>query len=167
MIAAHLPALQVVIPLMAAPLCVLLRRPVLASALTLAVRLVALAAVAAGAAARAWPDGADVQSGPAALVRGPGFFQLRIVFLPGAESENRPLNQPPAWLNSSIVVMIAQSLHEQSGLSLQASSATRLPRAIASFFSSSVINACFWPWAQWLAPYGPPPELVALTSASV
>ena len=43
MIAAHLPALQVVIPLMAAPLCVLLRRPVLAWALTLAVSWVVLA----------------------------------------------------------------------------------------------------------------------------
>ena len=43
MIAAHLPALQVVIPLMAAPLCVLLRRPALAWALTLAVSWVVLA----------------------------------------------------------------------------------------------------------------------------
>jgi multicomponent Na+:H+ antiporter subunit D len=42
-IAAHLPALQVVIPLMAAPVCVLLRRPVLAWALTLAVSWVVLA----------------------------------------------------------------------------------------------------------------------------
>ena len=43
MIAAHLPALQVVVPLMAAPLCVLLRRPALAWALTLAVSWVVLA----------------------------------------------------------------------------------------------------------------------------
>ncbi len=43
MIAAHLPALQVVIPLMAAPVCVLLRRPALAWALTLAVSWVVLA----------------------------------------------------------------------------------------------------------------------------
>ena len=43
MIAAHLPALQVVVPLMAAPLCVLLRRPILAWALTLAVSWVVLA----------------------------------------------------------------------------------------------------------------------------
>ena len=43
MIAAHLPALQVVVPLIAAPLCVLLRRPALAWALTLAVSWVVLA----------------------------------------------------------------------------------------------------------------------------
>ncbi len=43
MIAAHLPALQVVVPLMAAPLCVLLRRPTLAWALALAVSWVVLA----------------------------------------------------------------------------------------------------------------------------
>ncbi len=42
MIAAHLPALQIVIPLLAAPLCLLLRRGVLAWALALAVSWVAL-----------------------------------------------------------------------------------------------------------------------------
>jgi multicomponent Na+:H+ antiporter subunit D len=42
-IAAHLPALQVVLPLLAAPLCVLLRRPVAAWALALAVSWAALA----------------------------------------------------------------------------------------------------------------------------
>ncbi len=46
MIAAHLPALQIVIPLLAAPLCLLLRRGALAWALALAVSWAALAIAA-------------------------------------------------------------------------------------------------------------------------
>ena len=42
MIAAHLPALQVVVPLIAAPLCLILRRGALAWALALAVSWLSL-----------------------------------------------------------------------------------------------------------------------------
>lgn len=80
-----------------------------------------------GASGRAWCDGTDRQSSHTTLVRGPGLFQLQPVFLPGAEFTVQPLNQEP---------------------SLHAMFATRLPSAIASFFSSSSINGCFLPWAQ-------------------
>jgi len=81
----------------------------------------------AGASGRAWSDGTDCQSSFATLVGGPGLFQLHTVLLPGAEFKVQPLNQEP---------------------SLHATFARRLPKAIASFFSSSSINGCFCPWAQ-------------------
>ncbi len=80
-----------------------------------------------GASGRAWCDGTDRQSSHTTLVGGLGLFQLQPVFLPGAGPESQPLNQEP---------------------SLHAIFATRLPSAIASFFSSSSINGCFLPWAQ-------------------
>lgn len=56
MIATHLPALQVVIPLLAAPLCLLLHRGVLCWALSLAVSLAALA-IAGALLVQVWSGG--------------------------------------------------------------------------------------------------------------